>query len=110
MIARDFNNYIDKDVFPHNPKHTDVTLVQKKKDKSDKSNVRLVRKFLNISKIYKKQFHNQLYKKFDSILFPSQCGYCKSGQHCHLDKENEFEAFLTDISKAFHCIYQIGNF
>lgn len=70
--------------FPHNPKHTDVTLVQKKKDKSDKSNVRLVRTFLNISKIYKNQFHNQLSKKFDSILFPSQFGYCKSGKHCLL--------------------------
>ena len=59
-------------------------LFKKRKTKAINPTSELVRTFLNISKIYKNQFHNQLSKKFDSILFPSQFGYCKSGQHCLL--------------------------
>ena len=58
----------------------------------------------------------QLYNCFDNILFQSQCGLRKgySAQHRLLvmiekfketiDRENEFGALLTDLSKAFDCI------
>ena len=57
-----------------------------------------------------------MYKHFDSILSPKQCGFRKgySAQHCLMvmlekskesrDKGKEFWAFFTDLSKAFDFI------
>ena len=67
----------------------------------------------NISKIYEKFIYNQLYDYFDDILSPSQCGFRKGAQYtalatCHVkeseDKDDEFGALSTDLSKAFDCI------
>ena len=116
FIAKDFNNCVDKGVFPDDLKHADVTPIHKKKDKSDKTNYRPVSILPDISKMYEKLIYNQLYDYFDDILSPSQCGFRKghSTQHCLLvmlekfkesvDKGNEFGALLTDLSKAFDCI------
>ena len=121
FITKDFNNCVDKGVFPDDLKHADVTPIHKKKDKSDKTNyacklIRPVSILPNISKIYEKLIYNQLYDYFEDILSPSQCGFLKghSTRHCLLamlekfkeseDKGNEFSALLTDLSKAFDCI------
>ena len=61
FIAKDFNNCVDKCVFPNDVKHADVTPIHKKKDKSDKTNYRPVSILPNISKIYEKLIYNQLY-------------------------------------------------
>ena len=82
FIAKDFNNCVDKGVFPDDLKHADVTAIYKKKDKSDKTNYRLVSILSNISKIYEKLIYNQLYDYFDGILSPSQCGFRK-GHNTH---------------------------
>ena len=37
FIAKDFNSCVDKDVFPDELKHADVTPINKKKGKSDKT-------------------------------------------------------------------------
>ena len=42
LLANDFNNCVDKGVFPDNLKHADATPVHKKKDKSHKTNYRSV--------------------------------------------------------------------
>ena len=42
FIAKNFNNCVDKGVYPDDLKHADVTTVHKKKDKSDKTNYRPV--------------------------------------------------------------------
>ena len=116
FIAKGFNNCVDKDVFPDDLKHVDVTPIHKKKGKSDKTNYRPVSILPNISKIYEILIYNQLYDYFDDILSPSQCGFPKghSTQHCLLvmlekfkesvDKGNEFGAILADLSKAVDCI------
>ena len=116
FIAKNFNNCVDKGVFPDDLRHADVTPIHKKKDNSDKINYRTVSILPNISKIYDKLIYNQLYDYFDDILSPSQYGFRKgySTQHCLLvmlekfkesvDKGNEFGALLTDLSKAFDCI------
>ena len=49
FAAKDFNNCVDKGVFPDAPIH-------KKKDKGDKTNYRPVSILPNISKIYEKSF------------------------------------------------------
>ena len=38
FIAKEFNNCVDKGVFPDDLKNADVTSIQKKKDKSYKTN------------------------------------------------------------------------
>ena len=38
FIANNFNNCVDKGVFPDDLKHVHVTPVHKKKDKNDKTN------------------------------------------------------------------------
>ena len=110
FIAKDFNNCVDKGVFPDDLKHADVTPIHKKKDKSDKTNYRPVSILSNISKIYEKLIYNQLYDYFDDILSRKR----QTTQHCLLvmlekfkesvDKGNEFDALLTNLSKAFDCI------
>ena len=66
--------------------------------------------------MYEKLMCQQLYKHFNSILSPKQCGFHKvySAQHCltimlekvkeSRDKGEEFGAFFTNLSKAFDCI------
>ena len=39
LIAKDFNNRVDKGVFPDDLMHADVTPIHKKKDKSDQLQV-----------------------------------------------------------------------
>ena len=53
FIAKYFNNFVDKGVFPDDLKHADVISVHKKKDKSDKTNYRPVSILTNISKYEK---------------------------------------------------------
>ena len=38
FVAKNFNNCVDKGVFPDDLKHADVTPIHKKEDKSDKTN------------------------------------------------------------------------
>ena len=107
FICLYFNYCIDIGEFPQVFKHTDITLVHMKKEKSDKTNYRPVSILPNLSKIYKKLIYNQLY---------DQCGFRKgySSLDCLLamlenfkesaDNGNEFGALLTNLSKAFDCI------
>ena len=60
--------------------------------------------------------YKQLYLRFETILFSSQCGFRKgySAQHCllvmeknlkkQIDNGNEFGTLLPDFLKAFDCI------
>ena len=81
-----------------------------------KENYRPVSILSNLSKIYEKLMHSQLYDYFDNMQFPSQCGFGKVyiAQHCLLfmiekfketiDRGNEFGALLTGLSKTLDCI------
>ena len=51
FIAKEFNDCVDKGVFPDYLKHADVTPIHKKKDKNDKTNYRPVSIPTNISKV-----------------------------------------------------------
>ena len=48
FIAKNFNNCVDKGVFPDDLKHAHVTPVHKMKDKSDKTNYKSVSILTNI--------------------------------------------------------------
>ena len=116
LIYKHFNCCIDKGEFPNDLKHADIVPIYKKNNKYKKENCRPVSVLSNLSKIYEKLMYNQLYEYFDNILLPSQCGFQKgyNAQHCLLvmtekfteaiDMGYEFDALLTDLSKAFDCI------
>ena len=116
FIYKNFNYCLKKGEFSCALKHADVILVHKNETKSDKANYRPVSIFPNLSKIDEKLMYQQLYKHFNSILSPKQCGFRKgyTVQHRLMvmletfkesrDKGGEFGAFFTDLSKAFDCI------
>ena len=68
FICKNFNYCLKKAEFP---------CVLKKEIESDKVNYRPVSILTNLSKIYVKLIHQQLYEHFNSILSPKQCGIRK---------------------------------
>ena len=70
----------------------------------------------NISKIFKRCIFQQISKLIESLFSKYQCWFRKqySTQYCHLamlekwklsvDKGSYFDAHLTDLFKAFHCL------
>ena len=98
-------------------KLADITPVFKKDDSTDKSNYRPISILPNLSKMFEKCIYNQLSIFFDKVLSKYQCGFRKdfSAQHCLLklleqwkesvDQVFVFGALLTDLSKAFDCLY-----
>ena len=93
-----------------------VTPIHKKGPRTTTGNYRPVSILPNMSKIYKKCIHEQLFSYFETILLKYQCGFRKgySAQHClivmlekwrtALDNNGTFGALLTDLSKAFDCL------
>ena len=114
--VKTFNYCLKKGEFPCVFKHTDVVPVHKKEINCDKANYRPVNILPNLSNIYEKLMHQQLYEHFNSILSSKQCGFQNgySVQHCLIvmlekvkesrDEGEELGAFFTDLSKAFDCI------
>ena len=96
--------------------NSEVVPVCKKKKRTDKNNYRPVSILSNISNIYERSFHNQMYDYFDSIFSKYQCGFRKghNPQHCLLymieknkqarDNNKVFAVGLTELSKEFDCI------
>ena len=70
FISLHFNDTIDIGEFPQVFKHTDITPVHKKKEKSDKTYYRPVSILPKLYKIYEKLIYIQPYDYFDKILFP----------------------------------------
>ena len=70
FISLHFNDTIDTGEFPQVFKHTDITPVHKKKEKSYKTYYRPVSILPKLYKIYEKLIYIQPYDYFDKILFP----------------------------------------
>ena len=106
-----------KYTFPSILKNANITPVFKKGHRGSKENYRPVRILPVISKILEKLLCKQITIFIDPILSKYQCGFRKdfSAQHCLLaklekwknavDKKKVFGALLTDLSKAFDCLY-----
>ena len=116
-ICRQLNEAICSAKFPATLKFANVTPVFKKDNRNQKDNYRVISILPIISKIFEKLIRRQLSNHFDNIFSKFQCGFRKgfSTQHCLLlmidkwkkavDNNNVFGAILTDLSKAFDCIY-----
>ena len=116
FLYHNFKNSLSCATFPTSMKYTDVTPIHKKDDKTGKENYHPISILLNLSKVYERLMHNQIYPYFDTLFFKFQCGFQKgfNAQHCFLamtekwrktlDKGGKTGAVSTDLSKAFDCI------
>ena len=96
-------------------KYAEVTPIHKKDNKIDKENYHPRSILPNLSKVYERLMHNQIYPYFQTIFSKFQCGFRKgfNAQHCLLAMVEKWRktldggktgAVLTDLSKAFDCI------
>ena len=116
FFTNNFNDSLLKSQFPTQLKVANVTPIHKKGPRTTTGNYRPVSILPNMSKIYEKCIHEQLFSYFETILSKYQCGFRKgySAQHClivmlekwrtALDNNGTFGALLTDLSKAFDCL------
>ena len=116
FLYNHFNNSLFNSEFPSEFKKADVIPIFKKKDQSNKENYRPISILPNLSKVYERCIYDQIYKYFDKIFSPSQCGFRKgySAQNCllvmienwrnSLDKGEYSGAIMTDLSKDFDCL------
>ena len=117
VIHSDTNLCIAEGKFPSNLKKADITPLFKKIDRLLKVNYRPISILPTLSKIYEKVLFFQIYEYFDRILSKFLCGFRKghSTQHCllfmleklkmALDRGLCTGILLTDLSKAFDCVY-----
>ena len=113
----DFNCCIRNGIFPSNQKLADITPVFKKSDKHCKNNYRQVSILPALSKIFEKLMFYQINEYMNDKLSIFLCGFRKgmSAQNCllfmiekwrkHLDKYEKAGVVLTDLSKAFDCLW-----
>ena len=116
FLCVSFSSSINSRKFQKNLKLADITSLLKKGKKDIKSNYRPVSILPNLSKNFKKCVFTQISQFFNNIFSKYQYGFRKifSTQQCLLamlekwkksaDNGKDFEALLTDLSKAFDCL------
>ena len=97
-------------------KKVKVRSVYNKDGKTENSNYRPISVFLNVSKIYRRFFYDQIYSYFDKMFSIYQCGFCKGNSTQHIlltmiekmkilrDNKQCCATILASFSKAFGCI------
>ena len=97
-------------------KKVKVRSLYKKDGKTENSNYRPISAFLNVSKIYRRSFYDQIYSYFDKIFSICQCSFCEGNSTQHIlltiiekmnilrDNKQCCAAILTGFSKAFGSI------
>ena len=113
----DFNFCIANGIFPSNQKLADITPIFKKSDKYSKNNYRQVSILPALSKVFERLMFYQINEYMSDKLSIFICGFRKgmSAQNCllfmvekwrrHLDKYEKAGVLLTDLSKAFDCLW-----
>ena len=116
-ILIDFNSSIQNGIFPSNQKFADITPIFKNTDKNDKHNYRPVSILPVLSKIFERLMFHQINIYMQEKLSIFLCGFRKgmSAQNCllfmvekwrrHLDRCEKGGVLLTDLSKAFDCLW-----
>ena len=61
----------------HCMKCAEVTIIQKKDDKTDKENFHSTTILPNLSKVYERLMHNQIYPYFHETYCKFKCGFRK---------------------------------
>ena len=117
FICFQFNDAANSSKFPIFFKCTNISPIFKNESRNRKTIYRLVSILPIVPKIFEKIMSNKLSTYFEKNYSKFQCGFRKSfsTQHCLLlmlekwkhagDNKKVFGALLTDLSKAFGCIY-----
>ena len=117
VITDDYNNCVFISIFPECFKTAEVIPSYKKDKPTEKTNYRPIGILSNISKIYERHIHDNMSDYFNDVLAKFQCGFRKgSGAQNGLlflietigktrDNHRLFAAVMTDLSKAFGCIF-----
>ena len=117
FLWKSINSSIKSPTFPSCLKLADVTPLHKKGKKDKKDNYRPVSILPNLSKCFEKCMFSQMSAYFDEKFPKHQYGFIKgySSRQCLLallekwkvavDKGKVFGTLLTDLSKAFDCLY-----
>ena len=115
-LAHSVNEDLAKSEFPDPFKLSNIVLVQKKGDPTDKTNYRSVSVLSLLSKIFEKVMYEQLYEYLNNYLNDLLCGFRKalSTQYVltrliqslkkGLDNSGLVGAILMDLSKAYDCL------
>ena len=113
----DLNFCVVNGIFPNNLKLADITPVFKKSDKYSKNNDRQVSILPAPSKVFERLMFYQINEYMNDKLSIFLCGFRQgmSAQNCllfmveklrkHLDKCEKSGILLTDLSKAFDCLW-----
>ena len=113
----DFNFCIANGIFPNNQKLADITPIFKKSDKNSKNNYRQVSILPALSKVFERLMFYQINEYMNDKLSIFLCGFRAgtSAQNCflflvekwrrYLDKSEKAGVLLTDLSKAFDCLW-----
>ena len=116
-VLIDFNYCIKNGLFPSKQKCADITPIFKKSDKYSKNNYRQVSILPALSKVFERLMFYQINEYMNDKLSIFLCGFRKemSAQNCllfmvekwrrHLDKYDKAGVLLTDLSKAFDCLW-----
>ena len=105
-----FNESVVSCKFLSVSKLADVKPVHKKASRLEKINYRPLNLLPNISKIFERCMHRQISEYFETVLSKFQCGFRKGYstmvENCKkaLDQGKQYDALLTDLSKAFDCL------
>ena len=117
VITDDYHNCVDIGSFPECFKTAEVIPTYKKGKPTEKTNCRPISILSNISKIYERLMHDNMSDYFNDVLSKFQCGFRKGfgAQNCLLfmietirktrDNHGVLAAVMTDLSKAFDCIF-----
>ena len=112
-----FNEFAKKSEFPSALKLANVTPVFTKRERECKNNFRPVSILSNISEIFERIIFKQISNYMNSFFSKYRCGFRKgySTQECLLsmlekwkravDNGKAFGLLLTDLSKAFDCLF-----
>ena len=115
-LAHSVNEDLAKSEFPDPFKLSNIVLVQKKGDPTDKTNYRSVSVLSLLSKIFEKVMYEQLYEYLNNYLNDLLCGFHKalSTQYVltrliqslkkGLYSSGLVRTILMDLSKAYECL------
>ena len=77
FISANFNNVVNKGVFPNELKQADIRPIYKKESRNEKEDYRPVSILPNLPKIFERCMYDQLKDHFDKLLSKYQCGLRK---------------------------------
>ena len=117
QICLQFNDAISGSKFPASFKFANITPVLKNRSRNEKDEYKSISILPTAEKIFEKFICLQLSNHLDNTLLKFRCCFRKGfgTQHCFLlliekwkkaiDNRKVFRAILTDMFKAFDCIY-----